>query len=134
MNRQNIWPQLMKYTRNLHGNEQVFCSRCVNFSVDSNYTYKTFFANQWKKKKTTKELKPKYHREFRRFCNICNFNIYAMRFYTAGSHVYLWIWKITCLNFFNRIFFTSLELWIFCIKNEIVENNSVIVLFTKMII
>ena len=45
-------------------------------------------------------------------------------FYTAGSHVCLLNDRRSHVRFFNRIFFNSLEM-ILCIKNQIVENNSV---------
>ena len=60
---------------------------------------KRFFAHQLK-------WKPKYHSEVQRYCNICNYNIYMpCVFYTAGSHVCLWIDRRSHIWFLTGFFF-----------------------------
>ena len=118
----------LKFTRSCRvelsiGNEHVFCSRHVYFSAYSNSTYKTFLCSSI-------ERKPKNHPEFQSYCNICNYNNMPCIFCTASSHVCLWIE----FDFFNRIFFTSLEMFFMHYKNEIVENKSVNFYFTKIFI
>ena len=99
------------------GNEHLFYSRRVYFSADSNSTYKTFLCSSIKRK-TNKDP------EFQRYCNICNNNIYAMRFlYNRQPCLFMDRQKITYLIFTG--FFVSYQTCFLCIKNDIVENKSV---------
>ena len=54
------------------GNEHMFCRRRVYFSAESNSTYKTFLCSSIQRKTKKYPVTLNF--------NICNYNIYAMRF------------------------------------------------------